>query len=862
MGESLGSRSPPSRAAWRLRGGAPSANAIAIVAVVLAAIALIAVLTGNRGSQPVETKTITIISSAPSTPPTTPSGQHGGAGVTHPEPTEPMMTGMETGAQTTAPRETATTEKPSPETGTTVEQPKTVTTSRAGEKTVTTTAATTAVQTTTQTKPVVEGVESSLVGSEGGRVRLGAVEIHFPRGAVEGEANVSAGLVSKDVSEEAGTTLVYRVELRGGRLRGEVELRFHYDESLLPEGVSEEEAQVGYLDEEGGYHSVEAIVDAEENVVVVRTDHFSLWIVSWPSRGVESWRPSVQKKVLEVPYYSQGDTGYCWATSMAMIIKYYSRSPLDPKPWDIASFYKIATDEGVSSLEFWTGLSTSMYLRMWLGAEPERHMWFPAIRTAGFTRYVVSAIDSGDPVAVFLKDHVVVIVGYYWAEGSEVNYYIHDPADPENGIYRMVPQSKLFSDIRGTQAVFTLRMPLNGAKEGDTPPVTVAVPSGVKGQDRLEGLTVAPVEGDIAPDTIYRVIWNGTHENGYYLGIEERRGKSLVLVERAVPDTYKLHVEYGVANAAQKPMPVRVGVFVKVPGSDTIHVESKEYNLGPGEYVEDSIETSQLYELDGWPLSEGAKSMTVVVEVVDPESKNLYDRVEFEIPLRPWSYLKSDTAKETIISALGLSPGADDVEYYTEVWEELPLSRTDIVQTSINIGLYAKRTIGHYEWDCDPKAEGTEWSFEFYSLAGVVVAHLVRPITDPSKYIDELVNVMANSNPYQESVWVCDTEVSSSFSEPLINSVSIAGGKAVVVEVTYTETFTSGIEGVAPLSLSARGTIILWVNGDTMVVVVSGAPILDNYEGTLMPGAEEALNIIVGILSEKGLISEPASSRA
>ncbi len=842
MEKSLESRSNPSRAAWSFRGGAPPANLLVAIAVILAVIAVILILSGGYGG-PAETKTVvvtTIVSQAPLSE------------------TQSITTETLTERGTSIPSHgeaTTTTRQTSSEAVSTVEVSETKTIKTVETET------TTIEQTTAPAASFVEGIESSLVGPEGGRVVLGAVEIHFPRGSVEGEANVSAGLIRKDISEEAGTTLIYKVELRGGSLKGEVELRFRYDENILPEGVSEEDAQVGYLDEEGKYHSVEAVINTEKNIVVVRTNHFSLWILSWPSRGQESWRPSVEKKILEVPYYPQGETGYCWATSMAMLIKYYDRDTVYPKPWEIASDYGIATDEGVSSLEFWTGLHTSDMLYVHLKAFPERHMWFPAIRTKGFAKYVVSSILEGDPVVVFLEDHVVVIVGYYKAEGGEINYYIHDPADPKNGIYKMVSQSQLFSEISGTEAVFTLRMPLGGTKEED-PPVTVIVPSGVIGQDRPQGLSLVPVEGDMAPDTIYRIIWNGTRKPfGYYLGIEERRGKSMILVERAAPDTYKLYVQYGVANTAQKTVSVRVIVYVQTPGSALLYVGSEEYSLGPGEYIEDFIESwTGIYEISDWP-SESANEMAVIVKVIDSESHQLYDSVEFVVPLKPWSYLRSDEAKNSIITALGLNPEVDEVSYTYEGWTGLPITEAERLPVSITVNLEARRSIWRYEWDCDPSSEGKA-TLIFYNIVSVGISHSIRSIGDLSKYSDMMISLLTEGEGSQP-FWACPSATQSiEVSEPLVRSIEISGGKALIIEAQGTLSYTSEIEGVTPLSIPIHATFILWSKDDAVIAIMYGLPEPNNYDRSPLPTAEEILSIIIDILAEKGLISESASGGA
>lgn len=862
MAIGLGGRSCPSRAAKRIRGGGASANTLAIiVAVIVIALVFVPVILDKYGSTTV-TKTVTKqaeTTSQKSSTPTKPRGKQetsvsertivNTVATREPSPVSTRIkthTGNNTNAQSTRTE--------------TIAPPRPAATS--STRTATSTGQSQGSETTTTHSYSTEGIHSSIVSAEGGQISLGAVEIHIPKGSIRGRANITAGLLHKDISEDAGTTLVYLVELRGGSLEGEIELRLHYDDNLLPRGVDEKSALVGYLDEHGKYHSIKAVIDTERDVVIIKTSHFSLWIVNWPSRGAESWRPEAEKKVLEVPYYPQGDTGYCWATSLAMILRYYLPSDNALKPWEIAGYYKISTDEGISSLEFWTGIRTSVLIHSLLGTEPERHMWFPAIRVKGLTKYIVSSINNGDPVAIFLKDHVVVIVGYYWPEGQEISYYIHDPADQYNGIYRLVPQSKLFANIRGTEAVFTLSVPLGGSKQ-EVLPVTVVVPSGVRGQDRLGALALFPPKGKLGPDNIYRVIWNGTYEKGYYLAVEKRVGKSFVLVEAAAPDTYKLYVRYGLANAAKKPVSVKVGVYIDPYPSRSyagIRLSLKEYTLGPGQYMEDSAKSDQLFELNGWPLPEGAKNATIIIEVTDPKSGQVYDRVMMDIPLRPWSYLAvKSNVKNFLLDSLGISSEEADITVGTTPYTDRVLS----------VELDATRTVLQDHWVCNPKFEGTEYEkymyIELYSRLYIIVANTPRPIYNLSSYVDLVLNELRNVDSSElGDTYFCDIDSSMTTKNVVLKNTSMAGGEYYVIEATQIVTYTSKEKNVTEptRTYSARIMIALWTKDDAIIVAISATPQLSNYEEPLLPDAQQALALILGLLRDRDIISEQLSGGA
>lgn len=126
------------------------------------------------------------------------------------------------------------------------------------------------------------------------------------------------------------------------------------------------------------------------------------------------------RKILSVPYYSQGDTDWCVPTSMSMIFKYYGQNV---HSWDIAKdwrwgrrvpWWRLTLPWKVSNYFKTRGLTTEIFY-VYPGHRPS----FDLIK---------GWIDRGMPISVSVHSikHAVVIIGYAFSDGSKM-VYINDP---------------------------------------------------------------------------------------------------------------------------------------------------------------------------------------------------------------------------------------------------------------------------------------------------------------------------------------------------------------------------------------------------------------------------------------------------
>ncbi|MBL7189126.1 MAG: cadherin-like domain-containing protein [Phycisphaerae bacterium] len=133
---------------------------------------------------------------------------------------------------------------------------------------------------------------------------------------------------------------------------------------------------------------------------------------------------------LQVPYFSQGDTGWCWAASMSMVLRYYG---YNQHPWQIAADRDKSPDKGLDRLE--VGDFEAYLEANFDGGDPdawERDTFY-------FIEPLVDRLQeilvSGHPVWVAYwgiplvqNAHVIVITGFDGSADSD-HVYVHDPGD-------------------------------------------------------------------------------------------------------------------------------------------------------------------------------------------------------------------------------------------------------------------------------------------------------------------------------------------------------------------------------------------------------------------------------------------------
>ena len=169
-----------------------------------------------------------------------------------------------------------------------------------------------------------------------------------------------------------------------------------------------------YLGGSGWDESMSVAVDAFGNAFVAGFTSSSGWASSgWDTSyngGSDAFVAKVTPLVqLEVPYYSQGTYGWCWAASTAMLLGYYG---YHVEPWQIAAedAFNADPNEGFN----FTTIEAFLEAKYNFGQSDVWEVHTQYLFADSFKHDIITSIDNGHPVYVSLAvpRHAIVITGY------------------------------------------------------------------------------------------------------------------------------------------------------------------------------------------------------------------------------------------------------------------------------------------------------------------------------------------------------------------------------------------------------------------------------------------------------------------
>jgi hypothetical protein len=264
--------------------------------------------------------------------------------------------------------------------------------------------------------------KSGTVGPAGGSVVLSdGSAVEFPAGALVASAEVTVKSVAPAAYFDGAdvSRVVISVEGVSGSLSIPAELRV-----ALPLGFTAANAASvfgGLLDENTGAVEAEPVsIQALEGraYAVIAASHFSSRVIEW----IFGQDPPPAYGPLEIPYYGQGSSNYCWATSLNMVTQ-AARYQEQREIYEIIG--RVGVDEGgVTDWAFRFNGAIADVVQSRTGVKPTRYQW-DYINADQALNYIKKEIGLYQhPVAVYVGpwEHAVVVVGY---DGSTVQ--IHNP---------------------------------------------------------------------------------------------------------------------------------------------------------------------------------------------------------------------------------------------------------------------------------------------------------------------------------------------------------------------------------------------------------------------------------------------------
>ena len=133
-----------------------------------------------------------------------------------------------------------------------------------------------------------------------------------------------------------------------------------------------------------------------------------------------------QGKILNVPYFNQGNTNWCYLNCLSMLLQYYG---VNKYPWDLASrdVFNKAHDVSMSTLDL-SNIRDYVNNIQKAGLSCDTLMTFgPFVTPDDLFTHIQTNIDRGFTEMYMFMDHVIVVVGYDIENGIK-HAYIHDPS--------------------------------------------------------------------------------------------------------------------------------------------------------------------------------------------------------------------------------------------------------------------------------------------------------------------------------------------------------------------------------------------------------------------------------------------------
>lgn len=306
--------------------------------------------------------------------------------------------------------------------------------------------------------PIVLSTHSGTIGPDGGTIAGEGWRVVVPAGAVADTVDMAVSeLDAAQYLDAVYGGIFLRVESPVTPLARPAQIRVALPAWYTPEDAG---ATMSLLvDEATGellYESTTVEMHEGQPELVLETDHFSDREIEWVQDEAFYRFPPDQADALEVPYYSQSGTPYCWA-GMSQMVAEGARHSTDGEVYGFIGVMGI--DPSAKWWEIWKRPAQArLRVSPALGAEltrragkaPERIMWITfqqqiqveyIQREIAFNRRAVGLFS-------YSQAHAFVLVGY----PDRQSFYVLDPRDPDK-MYTVRTLAELGLDGTGNTTV-------------------------------------------------------------------------------------------------------------------------------------------------------------------------------------------------------------------------------------------------------------------------------------------------------------------------------------------------------------------------------------------------------------------------
>ncbi|WP_321492178.1 dockerin type I domain-containing protein [uncultured Desulfobacter sp.] len=334
-----------------------------------------------------------------------------------------------------------------------------------------------------------------------------------------------------------------------------------------------------------------------------------------------------------VPYYEQGNYGYCWAACTAMAVNYF-RVRLGEKPWDPADYLEIDDDAGFAALPAWLGISEfKNYIHLATGVTPEVNMW---LSSASLSSYLKGQIDAGRPVLMSLpaRSHQVLIVGYEADATGTITHVIHH--DPADCMYKkelwdavMVFWGTLISDaVPCPKAIFTTIIPKTSPDYTDG--ISINLLGHKEPSASKRGLTFKSPMQDKGyfPDAELRFAWHvgETHSHGMVNCNENS------LLVTTIPNYYDMDLRLRVANTSSDSPTIKADwLLINLDGEEDSGYAGEEENIAVRQFITDEVNMRPVFRFQQFGFDGLSGNYMLTVSASNTTTGTTYDNIKLNL---------------------------------------------------------------------------------------------------------------------------------------------------------------------------------------------------------------------------------------
>jgi PKD repeat protein len=263
------------------------------------------------------------------------------------------------------------------------------------------------------------------IGSDGGIVKTSdGASVEIPPDALSTSQTISITNITEGGTDSDIGSQIYELKPDGLTFKDSVIITLPFDDEFIDLNSPEENYGINVaVVQDLGLLNLKAEIDLINNAAIVKTKHFSDYIISFRSQWAEYYENNKDgaSKIISVPYYEQ-EGNWCFYYSLSMIAKYAGYSYKAP-------FYAYLFGETYPETTGFIGFlgldEADLLLLKGLGISFNyKILWTNVDNLYG---YILYNLNKNVPVEVLSikQGHAIVVAGH-----DQTGFFVNDPNTP------------------------------------------------------------------------------------------------------------------------------------------------------------------------------------------------------------------------------------------------------------------------------------------------------------------------------------------------------------------------------------------------------------------------------------------------